>query len=260
MTTRRAATRHFGARPTTVGCRASRNKRIGNEHTIRRIRPLRGAARNAHNCSTKHEHLYAVLRERFPETEPRIVHRVYRLSRTDAERQFGAEVAATVPESGLVDVHRYLTSVIGGRRIILDVTFPGEPWDGVSALPLARGAGVDHLAGADPKREKRALEERFCDRLCASRSSTRSEPRCAEPFATSGALALGGYTVDVVRIRYPRSTCRRSRIASFLRCQMPNWRSLARCRTARSTCTVRCARFDMPARTTGSRYASSRLQ
>jgi hypothetical protein len=125
---------------------------------------------NCGTCSTKHEHLCAVLRERFPETDPHIVHRVYRLSPTDAERQFGTEVAATVPDTGLVDVHRYLTSLIKGRRVTLDVTFPGEPWDGFSPLPLACGEGEDHPAGTDPNAEKRSLEERFCD------------PRVREPF------------------------------------------------------------------------------
>ena len=33
---------------------------------------------------------------------------------------------------------------------MLDVTFPGPAWDGVSPLPLACGSGQDHPAGEDP--------------------------------------------------------------------------------------------------------------
>lgn len=59
-------------------------------------------------CSTKHLHLYEQLRSRLPETDPRIVHRVY-----------------TVQPERIVDVHRYVTAVIDGRRITLDCTFRG---------------------------------------------------------------------------------------------------------------------------------------
>ena len=91
-------------------------------------------------CSTKHLYLQRQLLERFPETEPRIVHRVY-----------------TAEPEGVVDVHRYVTAVIGGRRIALDVTFPGEPWDGASEMTLACGPGDD------PDADKRALEAAHCD-------------------------------------------------------------------------------------------------
>jgi hypothetical protein len=114
-------------------------------------------------CSTKHLFLARVLSERFPETEPKIVHRVYRLDRQAARELFGDRVADAVPEAGLVDVHRYLTAAVGGRRIVIDATFPGEPWDGRSSLPLACGPGRDYPAGADPEAEKRALETEYCD-------------------------------------------------------------------------------------------------
>lgn len=116
-------------------------------------------------CSTKHLFLARVLAERFPETAPRIVHRVYTLDQARARELFGAEVAAVVPDNGLVDVHRYLTITVGGRRIQIDATFPGPAWDGASALPLACGTGIDHDAGDDPDREKRALEQQHCDPL-----------------------------------------------------------------------------------------------
>ena len=117
-------------------------------------------------CSTKHLFLARVLAERFPDTEPVIVHRVYTLDRDRAREMFGAvgaAAAAAVPDDGLVDVHRYLAVTLGGQRVEIDATFPGPAWDGLSSLPLACGAGIDYPAGDDPDAEKRALEERHCD-------------------------------------------------------------------------------------------------
>jgi len=114
-------------------------------------------------CSTKHLFLARVLAERFPGTSPRIIHRVYTLNRARAQELFGAAVAATVPDNGLVDVHRYLTIKLGAKRVEIDATFPGPAWDGCSSLPLACSAGTDFPAGDDPDAEKRALEEQHCD-------------------------------------------------------------------------------------------------
>jgi hypothetical protein len=114
-------------------------------------------------CSTKHLFLARVLAERFPDTEPVIVHRVYTLDGTRARELFGAAVAATIPDDGLVDVHRYLTITLGGKRVEIDATFPGPAWDGRSSLALACGAGTDFPAGDEPDAEKRALEEQHCD-------------------------------------------------------------------------------------------------
>ena len=128
------------------------------DHTVEAmLRERRGT------CSTKHLFLAEVLSGRFPGTDPRIVHRVYRLDRASALEFFGAQVAASVPHDGLVDVHRYVTVVLDGRRVALDVTFPGERWDGRSPLPLACSQGDDYEAGPDPDGDKRALEERYCD-------------------------------------------------------------------------------------------------
>ncbi len=127
-------------------------------------------------CSAKHLYLLRELAARFPETEPELVHRVYRVTPDAAGERWGERVAATVPPEGLVDVHRYLTAAVGGRRIVIDATFPGEPWDGHSSLPLACGPGEDHPAGADPTRAKRELERLHCD------------PAVREPFIA----ALGG--------------------------------------------------------------------
>lgn len=114
-------------------------------------------------CSTKHLFLAEALARRFRETEPQIVHRVYRLDRDRACKRFGDTVATAIPDAGVVDVHRFLTATIGGKRITIDATFPGEPWDGYSSLPLACEPGEDHIAGSDPDAEKRALEAKHCD-------------------------------------------------------------------------------------------------
>jgi riboflavin synthase alpha subunit len=134
-------------------------------------------------CTTKHLFLACALAERFPQTNPRIVHRIYRAQRELIRDLHGDNVAELIPEHGLVDVHRYLLIQVEGRQITLDVTFPAaEPWDGRSSLPLACGPGDDVPAGDDPDADKRALEARHCDpivrepfiaALCAARKAQR---------------------------------------------------------------------------------------
>ena len=115
-------------------------------------------------CSTKHLFLAQVLAERLPNTQPQIVHRVYRAAREQIRKRYGNEVAAAVPEDGLVDVHRYLLIRLGGRQITLDVTFPGSKlWDGESSIPLACGPGEDVMAGDDPDFDKWTLVARYCN-------------------------------------------------------------------------------------------------
>jgi len=114
-------------------------------------------------CSTKHLHLAQQLVQRFPTTEPEIIHRVYRLDRNHARALFGEKVAQTIPPDGLIDVHRYLTIKLDGERLAIDATFPGTPWDGRSPMPLACGPGEDIPADAHPDCNKRALERRHCD-------------------------------------------------------------------------------------------------
>jgi hypothetical protein len=111
----------------------------------------------------KHLFLAQVLAQRFSQTEPALVHRVHRLDRARAHALFGAAIAATVPQGGLVDVHRYLTIALDGRRVELDVTLPGEPWDGRSPLALVCGPGRDYPAGPDPDADLQALEREHCD-------------------------------------------------------------------------------------------------
>jgi len=120
-------------------------------------------------CSAKHLFLARRLSEDCPECEPRLFHRVYRVDRERARRDFGERAAAVVPPEGLVDVHRYMTIEVNGRRTIIDATFPGPPWDGVSDLPLACGPGVDHPSEGDADSEKRELEDRYCDPVLRER-------------------------------------------------------------------------------------------
>ena len=138
-------------------------------------------------CSTKHLFLAEEIQRRFPDAAPQIVHRVYRLDVERARELFGFEVAALVPQGGIVDVHRYLTATIAGERIIIDATFPGEPWDGRSSLPLACGPGEDFPAGRDPDAEKKALEHEHCD------------PPIREPFIA--ALSEDGIKLPWRRLR-----------------------------------------------------------
>ena len=157
------------------GVRALRYARPSERTVEAMLRERRGT------CSTKHLFLAHALSERFPETEPQIVHRVYRLDRARAEELFGATIADVVPADGLIDVHRYLTIAMDGQRLTVDATFAGEPWDGRSSLPLACGQGEDFLAGENADDDKRALEEQHCD------------PAVREPFiAALGQLGGGG--------------------------------------------------------------------
>lgn len=124
-------------------------------------------------CSTKHLFLARRLAELFPETEPLIVHRVYRLDRSTAQQRYGEHVAQTVPEdNGLADVHRYLTIRLDGQRVRIDATFPAPAWDGRSPLQLACGPGDDYPASEDPDAEKRALEAEYCDPVVRERFIT----------------------------------------------------------------------------------------
>jgi hypothetical protein len=132
--------------------------------------------------SAKHLFLAQVLAQRFPQTEPTLVHRVYRLDRARALALFGPAIAEAVPEEGLIDVHRYLLITLQGERIALDATLPGPPWDGRSPLALACGPGSDHPAGADPDADERALEAEHCDAsarepFIAARRAAAAPPR-----------------------------------------------------------------------------------
>jgi orotate phosphoribosyltransferase len=154
------------------GVRALAYERPGERTVKAMLRERRGT------CSTKHLFLAETLADRFPETEPQIVHRVYRLDRELAERLFGESVARVMPADGLIDVHRYLKITLDGQQITIDATFAGEPWDGQSSMPLACGQGDDFPAGETPEDDKRALEDEHCD------------PAVREPFIAALAMHL----------------------------------------------------------------------
>jgi hypothetical protein len=114
-------------------------------------------------CSTKHA-LLADLLESRPAFDLQLVHRVYRVTPALARERFGASVAATVPDDGLVDVHTYASVLIAGERVAIDVTFPSATvWDGRSDMELACGPGEDVPASDDPWAQKDALVAEHCD-------------------------------------------------------------------------------------------------
>jgi hypothetical protein len=137
-------------------------------------RSVRGMLRERRGtCSTKHAFLLDVLAAQLPETSPRLVHRVYEVTPALAAERFGPVAAAAVPSGGLVDVHRYLVVELDGDAVVIDATFPGPAFDGVTSMPLSCGPGVDHPSVADAAAEKADLERRFCD------------PAAREPFITA---------------------------------------------------------------------------
>jgi hypothetical protein len=141
-------------------------------------------------CSTKHALLAQLLHERWPEVQPRLVHRVYRVSRGSVLQRHGGLAARVVPEGGLTDVHRYLVIILAGREVTIDITFPGDQaWDGHRSMCLACGDGHDFPAGDDPDAEKAALEASYCD------------PQVREPFIASLALASSLAGTGAVALR-----------------------------------------------------------
>lgn len=127
-------------------------------------------------CSTKHALLARCLREIEPRSNSRLVHRVYRVTHEAAATMFGATAARAVPPAGLIDVHTYLLATLDGRDVVIDVTFPGHEWDGVSDMQVAAAKGQDFPAGPDPAATKTELVQAHCD------------PAVREPFIA----ALGG--------------------------------------------------------------------
>jgi hypothetical protein len=107
--------------------------------------------------STKHALLAELAATRWPELEPLIVHRVYRLTPDSARTLFGDRAATAVPVQGLTDVHSYVTLLMNGRRVRVDATLPGPGWDGRSDIRLACGDGLDVDGGDDPWMTKSAL-------------------------------------------------------------------------------------------------------
>ena len=114
-------------------------------------------------CSTKHALLTELAATRWPELEPLIVHRIYRLTPDLARTLFGEGATTAVPPEGLTDVHSYAKLLMNGRRVRVDATVPGPDWDGRSDMRLACGDGLDVDGGDDPWATKSALVREHCD-------------------------------------------------------------------------------------------------
>ncbi len=136
--------------------------------------------------ATKNLFLAQVLAGRHPETQPALVHRVYRLERARARDLFGEAIAEAVPSEGLVDVHRYLTLLVDGRRVSVDATVRGVRWDGQSPLDPVCGPGQDLPAGADPDADMTALEHEHCDVTLRAPYLAALAASNAQPQAQSG--------------------------------------------------------------------------
>ena len=139
--------------------------------------------------ATKNLFLAQVMRQRFPDSDPLLVHRVYRLERRCARELLGEEIAAAVPAEGVTDVHRYLTATVQGRRIPIDATLPGGAWDGSSPLAPVCGPGRDFPAGADPDADMRVLERRHCDEAARRPLLAALEAAAAPPAAAPLSVA-----------------------------------------------------------------------
>jgi hypothetical protein len=124
-------------------------------------------------CSTKHLLLADIACERWPQTEPRVWHRVYRVTRELAANRWGPRTALLVPLDGLVDVHTFAVVTLGTADIVVDATFPVHEWDGAHDMMLACGPGDDYPAGRDVLGSKAQLVDRWCD------------PALREPFIAS---------------------------------------------------------------------------
>ena len=146
---------------------------------IRRIPHGRPRARTAEavvedwrgTCSTKH----LLLRALRPDLDVRFVNRVFTLTPERARALLGDEVARVVPPEGMPDVHTYATIALDGRRVRVDLTFAGEPWDGWSDMPIPWGDGVDHEGGSDPIASK--------DRLVAELGAEDAKQRLVEALS-----------------------------------------------------------------------------
>ena len=114
-------------------------------------------------CSTKHLLLLSLVDEGWPERPVQLWHRPYVVTPSLARELWGAEIAATIPRHGIVDVHTFATTTVAGGRVRVDVTAPLDDWDGKTDTRLQCGAGEDVPAGDDPLAVKRGLVERLCD-------------------------------------------------------------------------------------------------
>jgi hypothetical protein len=104
-------------------------------------------------CSTK----LLLLREVCPDLSMRFLNRVFRMTPDAAKRYLGPEAAEVIPPEGMVDVHTFARVLVEDRWVTIDVTFPGDVWDGSSEMSIPWGEGEDFDAGDDPIAHKEAL-------------------------------------------------------------------------------------------------------
>jgi len=140
-------------------------------------------------CSSKHALIRALLAEGWPDLAVDTWHRVYRVDSRLAHEMFNPRAAAAVPESGLVDVHTYLTVTVPAGSasttgsvgpVRVDATFAlREPWTGDDHMQLHCGEGFDVSGGRFPNRTKRELIALHCD------------PAIREPFIAAASEPPG---------------------------------------------------------------------
>ena len=127
-------------------------------------------------CSTKHLLLASLVAERWPDADPKIVHLIYRVTPEFAAARWPG-AAPSVPPGGLIDVHTYATVRAHGRRIRIDVTFPGAPWTGTrTCRSRAAKAGTGTRAPIPSRARPRSFATTAI-RPSGSRSSPRSMTR-----------------------------------------------------------------------------------
>jgi hypothetical protein len=108
-------------------------------------------------CSTK----LLLLRELYPDVPMRFFNRVFRLTPDAALTHLGPEAADAVPPEGLIDVHTFAR--VGEDQLLVDLSLPGEGWDGTGDMAVAWGEGEDFEAGDDPIAHKESLVRKFGD-------------------------------------------------------------------------------------------------
>lgn len=111
-------------------------------------------------CSTKHD----LLKKLRPDLDLQFVHRMFHLTPEAARERLGEDVAQVIPDEGFLDVHTYVRGIVNQRRTVIDVTFPGEPWDGRSDMQIPWGNGRDfEVDTGEPFASKDGLVEEHGD-------------------------------------------------------------------------------------------------
>ena len=110
-------------------------------------------------CSTK----LLLLREVAPAVPLQFFNRIFRLTPHAAAKHLGPEFEEVVSEDGMLDVHTFAKALVDDEWRTLDVTFPGQPWDGSSDMEIPWGDGDDYAAGDDPIAHKEMLVKKYGD-------------------------------------------------------------------------------------------------